>query len=248
MGEIPEWRMRMKSTWNLKLAVGIALSGLLCSGGLSAADFSDQLILENDAGYNSGRRIQDYDESLSKFDNTADQRNPYLGRLHRVFDSGFSPQRDHSLFVKRMREGLELYRERGVNQYGNKYNLFRTITDFLPGEGMSYDGGQPVVAMFTRSKQIFLIYRVYEARDGRSTLLCYYNSDGKIGHGGKGFAERLFVLKGYKVRKGYRITEGDPQARSLSIGLIDPSDMLQEEDDYDRSLSGKISRTKKDFS
>ena len=216
----------------------LSLLSLVASAPLHAGHLDDQLVIEDGHAFDDRRQINDYDESLSKFDGSADTRNPYIGTLHRTFDSGFSPERDHSLFVKRIREGVSLYKNRGMTTFSNPYNLFRTVADYLPGGSLGYDGGQPVVAMFTRSKQVFLIYRVYETKDGRSTLLCYYNSDGKIGNGGRGFAERLFTLKGFKLSKGYRFTEDGATGSSIQFGLIDPAEKLSAEDGYDAMLAG----------
>lgn len=214
----------------------------------SAADWTDQLELGSEFGVDT-REIREYDSTLSKYDNQRDKNNPFIGKLHRTFDSGFSPERDHSLFIKRMREGVSLYKERGVSKFSNSYNLFKTIATYLPGGSLGEDGGQPVVAKFSRSNQLFLIYRIYEAKDGRAKLLCYYNSDGRLGRSGSGFAERLFTLNGYKLRKGYRFTEGGPTSKSVNFDLVDPYGQLVDEDDYDDSIAGRIGsardRTKK---
>ena len=215
----------------------LGLVACLATTPLLAGNLDDQLIFNDEHEFTDRRDIKNYDDSLSKFDGSSDTKNPYVGTLHRSFDSGFSPERDHSMFIKRIREGVGLYKNRGLTRFSNPYNLFRTITDYLPGSA-GYDGGQPVVAMFTRTKQIFLIYRVYETKDGRSTLLGYYNSDGKIGHGGRGFAERLFTINGYKLKKGYRFTEGGSNGKSVKFGLVDPADKMSPEDGYDEMLSG----------
>lgn len=204
-----------------------------------SADVMDQLELGSEFG-TEVREIKQYDATLSKFDNGRDTTNPFIGQLHRIFDSGFSPERDHSLFIKRMREGVGLYKERGATKFSNAHNLFRTIASFLPGGSLGEDGGQPVIAKFSRSNQLFLIYRVYEAKDGRAKILCYYNSDGRLGHGGSGFAERLFSLNGFKLRNGYRFTEGGPTSKAVSFDLVDPNGKLMEEDAYDDSLVSRV--------
>jgi len=228
-----------KTLKNTVLSLGI---GALASNQLvQATDLSEQLILGSEFDTREVE-VRNYDNSLSRFDNSRDTDNPYIGKLHRTFDSGFSPERDHSLFRKRIREGVELYRERGVTEYDNPYNMFKTISQYLSGGSMGYDGGKPAIAMFSRTKQVFLIYRVYEAKDGRSRLMCYYNSDGKIGHGGRGFAERKFHLNGYKLRRGFRITSGDNSGQAVRFGLIDPAERIFAEDEYDSHLAGRVER------
>jgi hypothetical protein len=203
-------------------------AGVLGASSLVYADF-DQIIIGDGQGTVQERTVEQYDRSLSKFDGGSDEANPYLGKvMHRTFDCSFSPQRDHSLFVKRSREGVEFYKERGATRSNNTYDTFRTMTRYLSGDSYG-EGGQPVIAMFTKTRQIFLVYRIYETKDGRSTLLCYYNSDGRVGHGGTGFAERLFSLKGYKKRSGFVITEGSDSAPNMSISLIEPANIFTDD-------------------
>ena len=88
-----------------------------------------------------------------------------------------------------------------VQQGTNQYNLFRTAFQF-ESNSWGEDGGQPVVAKFRRSPQLFLIYRIYEAKDGRAKLLCYDNSEGRIGSSGLVGQRTTYAIWGYKLKKG----------------------------------------------
>jgi hypothetical protein len=219
----------------------LGVSMLLMGNTVSADNLMDRLHLGTELGgmTSTERRISEYDASLSKMDGSADTANPYLGKvLHRTHDCGFNPSSDHNLFLQRSRDGVTLYRERGVTEYSNKYNMFQRIVSFLPGGGMGADGGKPVIAMFLQSRQVFLIYRVYEAKDGRATFLCYYNSQSKIGGEQRTLQERVFTLKGYKLQSGYKITEGGINDRAVNIGLIDPATKLEAETPMDIFAGG----------
>lgn len=214
-----------------QLTTALAVSGFILTSSPAADSLMDRINMGSEFGdTTSQRRIADYDSSLSRVTGEADTANPYTGQvLNRVHDCGFKPQTDHNLFMQRIKDGVTLYRERGVTEYQNKYNMFKRITTYLPGGSLGMDSGKPVIAMFMQSRQVFLIYRVYEAKDGRSTFLCYYNSQGKIGAEQRTLHERLFTLKGYKLRNGYKITEGGADDRALNIGLIDPATKLEAE-------------------
>ena len=217
-----------------------SLFGLLAAFSASSyADVMDQLELGSEFG-TEVRSIKEYDPSVSKYDRSQDQHNPFLGKLHRTADSGFSPQSDLSLFIKRMREGVSLYKKRGVTKFSNQYNLFKTIYSYLPGKSLGEDGGQPVVAKFRRSPQLFLIYRIYEAKDGRAKLLCYDNSEGRIGSSGLVGQRKTYAIWGYKLKKGYRFTEGGVTGKPVYFDLVDPHGKLMDESEYDNGIVSRI--------
>ena len=217
-----------------------SLFGLLAALSASSyADVMDQLELGSEFG-TEVRNVKEYDPSISKYDRSQDQHNPFLGKLHRTADSGFSPQSDLSLFIKRMREGVSLYKKRGVTKFSNQYNLFKTIYAYLPGKSLGEDGGQPVVAKFRRSPQLFLIYRIYEAKDGRAKLLCYDNSEGRIGSSGLVGQRKTYAIWGYKLKKGYRFTEGGVTGKPVYFDLVDPHGKLMDESEYDNGIVSRI--------
>lgn len=227
---------------NFKMRKLITCVGILSCFSISPViagdDLMDRLILNgsDSSERNSGLVVRDYDQTVSGRTGEVDTSNPYVGKLHRVFDCGYNPSNDHKMFTERVAEGVQLYKSQGVTQFSNQYSMFKSITDYLPGGAMGYDGGKPVIAMFTGSKQVFLIYRVYESKDGRSKLLCYYNSQGKIGHGGRGFEEAKFILHGFKRRNGFLFVSGSSK-KAVKFGLIDPANDYTGASDINSGMS-----------
>ena len=98
-------------------------------------------------------------------------------------------------------KGVSLYKKRGVTKFSNQYNLFKTIYSYLTwkifGGRRRPTSGCKVQAITT----IILIYRIYEAKDGRAKLLCYDNSEGRIGSSGLVGQRKTYAIWGYKLKK-----------------------------------------------
>ena len=70
--------------------------------------------------------------------------------------------------------------------------------------------------------------------------MCYDNSEGRIGSSGLVGQRTTYAIWGYKLRKGYRFTEGGVTGKPVYFDLVDPQGKLMSEDDYDNGLVSRV--------